>query len=182
MRKNVQMLKNKINLKGLCQFCHLAYKMGVPLPISIQNDFSLVLRTFERELAEACSPRNFNVGLMAYGVLAGGTLSGKYLDGAIPSNSRHTIFPKFQPRYISDRVQNVTKKYAELAKSKNISSTQLAIAFVRSRWFIGSTIIGATTLDQLKECISAKDVELDSETLAAINEIHLECQNPNLTS
>eukprot|EP01025_Chloroclados_australasicus_P044082 TRINITY_DN474_c1_g1_i1.p1 TRINITY_DN474_c1_g1~~TRINITY_DN474_c1_g1_i1.p1 ORF type:complete len:362 (-),score=26.31 TRINITY_DN474_c1_g1_i1:293-1378(-) len=165
---------------GLTKFCMLAERYGLPLPVSIQNDFSLTNRNFERELAEVCSPRHYNVGLLAYGALAGGTLSGKYLDGALPPKSRHTLYPDFQTRYHSPQVLEATRKYVELAKSMNITPTQLALAWCRSRWYMGSIILGATTLDQLKECISCIEVELDVDTLKKIDRIHLECQNPNL--
>eukprot|EP01023_Acetabularia_acetabulum_P027876 TRINITY_DN26382_c0_g1_i3.p2 TRINITY_DN26382_c0_g1~~TRINITY_DN26382_c0_g1_i3.p2 ORF type:complete len:187 (+),score=29.56 TRINITY_DN26382_c0_g1_i3:122-682(+) len=165
---------------GVCKFSMLSEQLGLPPPVSIQNDFSLLCRTFERELAEACSPRHFNIGLMAYGVLAGGALTGKYLNAAKPQNSRHTLWPDFQSRYVGERSMNAVQKYVNLAESINITPCQLAIAWSRSRWYMGSTIIGATKMEQLKECIAAKDIELDMETLKKIDEIHLQGQNPNL--
>lgn len=83
---------------GVCQFGEVCERLGVPPPVSIQNDFSLVNRMFESDLAEACAPSHYNVGLLAYGPLAGGTLSGKYLGGKMPEGGRHSSFPNFQPR------------------------------------------------------------------------------------
>ena len=93
---------------GLCQLHAACVRLGVPPPVSIQNDFSLCFRTFESELAEACSPRHLNVGLLAYGVLNGGALSGKYLDGTAPKEARFHFAPTFQPRYRADATNAAT--------------------------------------------------------------------------
>ena len=85
---------------GVCMFAETARRMGAPPPATIQNDFSLLDRTFESELAEACAPRHLNLALLVYGALCGGTLSGKYTDGD-PPKARHTRWPTFQPRYHS---------------------------------------------------------------------------------
>ncbi|KAG1670970.1 hypothetical protein FOA52_014359 [Chlamydomonas sp. UWO 241] len=167
---------------GVCLYAAACAKLGVAKPVSIQNDFSLVARSFDEELAEACAPAAYNVHLLAYGPLAGGTLSGKYHDKHMPLESaRHTLFGKFQPRYHSERTMAATAKYMELAKAKGITATQLALAWCAGRWYMGSVIIGATTLEQLKENIDACEMELDDDTCASIDEIHCSARNPNNT-
>jgi len=166
---------------GVCQFVRGADALGMPRPVSIQNSFSLMHRSFETELAEACAPKNFNIGLLPWSVLAGGTLSGKYLGGKKPEGARHVLYPNFMPRFHADNVMEIVGKYAEIAKEAGMSLTTLAIAFCRSRWYVdgnGSCIIGATTMDQLTECIDAYKVELSEEVLAKIDAVHLSCRNP----
>lgn len=175
---------------GVCMFVQTADRLGVPRPVSIQNDFSLVDRRFETELAETCT--HLNVSLLAYGPLAGGALSGKYTRGferccgAVESrmaeDSRHRKYPKFQPRYVGAGTAVATVKYCEIAQSKVLSPTTLALAWCTSRHYIkdtGCVIIGATTTNQLQENMEALQVELDSATLAAIDRVHRENPNPN---
>lgn len=166
---------------GVCQICATADKLGVPRPISIQNDFSLLDRRFEGHLAEACAPSNYNLSLLPYGPLAGGTLSDKYHFGNTPpEGARHVLHAGFQPRYHSARSRAAAARYAELARSKGLSTAALALAWCKSRWYVGSTIIGVTTLAQLKEDIAAFSLDLDEETLAAIDAVHVEHRNPNV--
>lgn len=165
---------------GVCKFNEVARQLGLPPPVSIQNDFSLLDRRFETELAEACSKRHYNMGLLPYGPLAGGTLSGKYLDEKKPCKSRHTMFPGFQPRYYCDPSLKATQRYADMAQRRGLTPTQLALAWVKSRPYVSSTIIGATTMEQLKEDIQAFDLDLDGDTLKEIDVIHRQCRNPNL--
>uniref|UniRef100_A0A7S1HVV2 NADP-dependent oxidoreductase domain-containing protein n=1 Tax=Eutreptiella gymnastica TaxID=73025 RepID=A0A7S1HVV2_9EUGL len=165
---------------GVCSIVEICKRLGVPKPVCIQNDFSLVDRRFQYELAEACAPWNHNISGCPYGLLAGGTLSGKYLNGAKPENGRHTWKPDFQARYCSDRVLAACAKYADLAKSKGISPTVLALAWANQLFFNQSLIIGANSMEQLNECLSVVDVTLDEETLAKIDQIHSEDKNPNI--
>jgi aryl-alcohol dehydrogenase-like predicted oxidoreductase len=166
---------------GLCKFAEAAKKLGVPPPVSVQNDYSLLDREFDGGNAEACHPKNLNIGLIAYGCLAGGGLSGKYLGGAKPAGARHTLFPGFQPRYVCDRALAATADYAALAEKKGLTPTALALAWAASRPFMSSVIIGATTLKQLDECIDACLVKLDEETLKAVDELFLKHGNAVLT-
>ncbi|PSC75257.1 aldo keto reductase [Micractinium conductrix] len=167
---------------GVCRHAEVAAKLGVPPPITIQNDFSMLDRRFEGQLAEACAPHHYNISLLPYGPLAGGTLTDKYFGGAEPGeNARHVKFPGFQPRYHCDRSMAAAAEYADLARSTGLSLAQLALAWCKSRWYVGSTIIGATSLEQLKENISSFDLDLDQETLQAIDAIHLRIRNPNVT-
>jgi aryl-alcohol dehydrogenase-like predicted oxidoreductase len=142
---------------------------------TIQNPYSLLNRTFEINLAEVAMREN--VGLLAYSPLAFGTLSGKYLNGQMPEGSRLKLFPAYS-RYSNKQSEYLIQKYAELAKELNISLTQLALAFVNQREFVTSTIIGATTMEQLKENINSIHVELSDETLQKIDEIQELQPNP----
>ncbi|AFZ10354.1 NADP-dependent oxidoreductase domain protein [Oscillatoria nigro-viridis PCC 7112] len=129
---------------GVCEFCELAEKHGLPKVVSIQNAFSLTNRTFHLNLAETC--RFKNVGLMAYSPLGFGLLTGKYLNG-IPENSRLALFAGFGQRYDKTNLNDAVKAYVEIAGKHGISPAQMALAYVRSRWFVTSTIIGATSLE-----------------------------------
>ncbi|KAG2494215.1 hypothetical protein HYH03_007571 [Edaphochlamys debaryana] len=167
---------------GVAQMCEAAKRLGVPPPISIQNDFAPVYRMYEEELAETCAPSAYNLGLLAYGVLAGGTLTGKYgTDGSKPEHGRHVDFPNFQPRYFNPRTLEAAAEYAALAKRAGVSPATLAQAWCASRWYMGSVIIGATSMEQLKENVAACLVTLDESTLAAMDEIHLRHRNTNAT-
>uniref|UniRef100_A0A7S2QCI9 NADP-dependent oxidoreductase domain-containing protein n=1 Tax=Zooxanthella nutricula TaxID=1333877 RepID=A0A7S2QCI9_9DINO len=175
---------------GVFLFCQAADRLGVPRPVSVQNDFSLVDRRFEAELAETCA--HLQVSLLAYGPLAGGYLSGKYTPGferasvAIESrlseDSRHRKFPKFQPRYMGTATAAAAVKYCQLARDKGLAPATLALAWCTSRSYIrdtGSVIIGATTVEQLRENMEALAVSLDADILAAIDKVHRENPNPN---
>ncbi|BBC23387.1 NADP(H)-dependent aldo-keto reductase [Pseudanabaena sp. ABRG5-3] len=160
---------------GLSEFSHTAKQLGLPKIVSIQNAYNLINRTFEMGLTEACYREQ--VGLLAYSPLGFGHLSGKYVQGS-PSNTRITLFPQFGQRYKKVNVQAATAEYAAIAKKYDLSPTQLALAFVRSRWFVTSTIIGATTMEQLKENIDSAKVQLNTEILAEIDQVHARYFNP----
>lgn len=164
---------------GVTKFAEVAARLGVPPPVTIQNDFSLLDRRFEGMLAEACYYNK--VGLLVYGGLAGGTLSDKYHNGEVGANSRHVKFPGFQPRYHSARSKEAAKRYYDLAKSKGLTLQQLALAWCGSRSYVTSIIVGATSLAQLKENVEACLMKLDKETLAAVDEIHMLQRNPNVS-
>jgi len=142
---------------------------------TIQNPYSLLNRTFEINLAEISMREN--VGLLAYSPMSFGMLSGKYLDGKTPENGRLTLFPVFS-RYNNNQSLFLTQKYADLAKELNISLAQLALAFVNQREFVTSNIIGATTIEQLKENIDSIHVEFSQETLEKIDIIQELQPNP----
>jgi len=155
---------------GLCQFTSLARQHGLPTPVSIQNVYSLVSRQFDLDLAEVSYREN--VPLLAYSPLAGGVLSGKYLHDTQPAGARFTLFPDFQPRNRRLTVGLATAEYVGLAKKRGLEPDQMALSFVRQRWFVYSTIIGATGMEQLKRNIDSVNVDLDGETLAEIDAIH----------
>lgn len=160
---------------GVCEFSHLAQQLNLPKIVSIQNAFSLINRIFSIHLSEAC--RYHNVSLMAYSPLGFGLLTGKYLNG-IPENSRLSLFKGFGMRYDRGNVPLAVKAYVEIAQKFNLTPAQLALAFVRSRWFVTSTIIGATTMEQLKENIESINVKLSEEILTEINVVHAQYPNP----
>lgn len=160
---------------GICEFSHTAKKLGLPRIASIQNAYSLLNRTFDSHLAEACYRED--VSLLAYSPLAFGHLSGKYVKGTA-SNTRITLFPSFGQRYKKVNVSAATAEYMAIAEKYNLPSSQLALAFVRSRWFVSSTIIGATTMEQLKENIDSANIQLNAEILAEIDNVHDRYFNP----
>ena len=165
---------------GVCAFWHAAQRLGVPPPVSIQNDFGLLDRRFDGELAETCSDLNCNLGLLAYGSLNGGTLSGKYAGSAKPEGARHTLFAGFQSRYHCEASLAAAAQYAAIAAKAGVSPATLALAWAYSRFYMGAVIIGATSLPQLEENVKACEVELSKETLAAIDAVHVRMRNPNV--
>jgi aryl-alcohol dehydrogenase-like predicted oxidoreductase len=160
---------------GVAQFLRAAEKLGLPRIVSIQNPYSLLNRTYEVGLSEYA--HRDNVGLLAYSPLAFGWLSGKYEGGARPAGARITLFERFQ-RYSKPHAIQATTRYVELAKRHGLSPTQFALAFVNSRPFMTSNLIGATSLDQLKENIASVDVKLSAEVLAEIDALHELQPNP----
>ncbi len=160
---------------GVSEFCKMADMHNLPRVVSIQNAYSLINRSFEPYLAETCMREN--VGLLAYSPLAFGYLTGKYL--ADPkAHGRINLFEGFPQRYTKPNVQPAVKAYVELAQKYNLTPTTLALAFVQSRWFVASNIIGATTMAQLKENIVACQTILPEEVLKEIDALHLRYSNP----
>ncbi|WP_427162096.1 NADP(H)-dependent aldo-keto reductase [Aliinostoc sp. HNIBRCY26] len=160
---------------GVVQFSQAAKKLGLPKVVSIQNAYNLLNRVFDGALAEAVYYEN--IPLLAYSPLGFGYLTGKYLNGK-PEKTRVTLFENFGQRYLKPNVQEAVAAYVEIAKRHQLSPAQLAIAFVRSRWFVASTIIGATTLEQLKENIDSINVVLDQDILAELDAVHTRYPNP----
>lgn len=167
---------------GVAQFSFLADQHGLTKPVSIQNSYSLIHREFEGHLSEACAPRNGNMPLLAYSPLAGGALSGKYLYGNVPPNARFCLYPHYMKRFQSSLASEAIAEYANVAKAAGITLTQLALAWCKSRWFIRSTIIGATSVEQLKENIDSFSIDLDKPTIDAINKIYNRYRDPSRTS
>lgn len=162
---------------GIAAFCNAAKQVNLPKVVSIQNAYNLLNRIFDGGLAEASYQEN--VGLLAYSPLAFGFLTGKYLpDAGDPGKTRINLFPNFGQRYLNSKVTEAVAAYVELAKRHQLTPTQLAIAFVKSRWFVTSTIIGATNLTQLQSNIDSIEVELSDRIVAEINEIHDLSPNP----
>ncbi len=160
---------------GVMEFLHQAKKHGLPRVASVQNAYSLLNRTWEVGLAEIGFREN--VGLLAYSPLAFGMLSGKYLTDPRASG-RLTLFPGFAQRYSKANVQPAVAAYAELAHAHGLTPTQLALGFAAARPFVASTIIGATTLEQLGENIAACETSLAEEVLRQIEALHLRYCNP----
>ena len=161
---------------GVSEFIKESEKQNAFRIVSIQNAYSLVNRGFEQGLDETCFREN--IGLLAYSPLAFGRLSNKYADDT-QAQGRLTLFPPtWSPRYMRTEVIEASKCYAALARAHGITPVQLALAWCYSRWFVTSTIIGATNLAQLKENIDAFDVRLSDELIAGVNKIHAEMNNP----
>ena len=160
---------------GIMQFLRAADEAGLPRIVSTQNAYNLLNRTFETSLAEVCYREQ--VGLLAYSPLGFGHLTGKYLKDPAAAG-RITRWPSFGARYAKDGVAPAVAAYVELAARHGLTPTQLALAFVRSRWFVSSTIVGASSLEQLKETLAATEARLSPEVLAEIDAIHLRFTNP----
>ncbi|MFJ4374760.1 NADP(H)-dependent aldo-keto reductase [Pseudomonas japonica] len=160
---------------GVARFLHLAETRGWPRAVSIQNPYSLLNRSYEVGLAEISIREN--VGLLAYSPLAFGVLSGKYLNGAQPAKGRLTLFDRFQ-RYNNPQVERATAAYVALAREHGVDPAQLALAYVTSRPFLTSNIIGATTLEQLQSNLASVEVQLTEELLQGIEAIHVQQPNP----
>ena len=161
---------------GVSEFIKESEKQNASRIVSIQNAYNLVNRGFEQGLDETCFREN--IGLLAYSPLAFGRLSNKYADDA-KAEGRLTLFPpSWSPRYMRPEVIEACKRYATLARAHGLTPVQLALAWCYSRWFVTSTIIGATNLTQLKENIDAFDVQLSDELILGVNKIHAEMNNP----
>ncbi|MEM8914813.1 MAG: NADP(H)-dependent aldo-keto reductase [Pseudomonadota bacterium] len=160
---------------GTMRFLELAEKKGQPRMVSIQNPYSLLNRSFEVGLAE-CAIRE-DCGLLAYAPLAAGFLSGKYIGGARPPGSRMAVFN--QPsRYDNDKGHEATERYMGIAKKHGLNPVHMALAFARTRPFMTSAIIGATTMDQLKTDIESADLVLDEAVLEDIEAVQSDIPNP----
>ncbi|MFC6051529.1 aldo/keto reductase [Acinetobacter sp. Ac_877] len=160
---------------GTMKFLHLAEKLGLEKFVSVQNPYNLLNRTYEVGMSEIAKYEG--VGLLAYSPLAFGYLTGKFRNGARPENARVTRFSRFS-RYSNPESELATEQYAQLAEQHGLSLTQLSLAFIKQQFFVTSTIIGATNLDQLKENIDAFDVNLSEEVLKGIEAIHKQQPNP----
>ena len=162
------------NPYGVMRFLQESEKNNLPRITTIQNPYSLLNRLFEVGLSEVCMREN--VGLLAYSPLGFGTLSGKYLNGINPEY-RMAKFPQFV-RYTGENAVKATRLYNDLAEANNLTIAQMALAFVHQQSFVTSTIIGATSLEQLKANIDAFEVVLSPEVLAEINKIQELIPNP----
>lgn len=154
---------------GTMEYLRLAKSYGLPTVAAIQNVYNLLSRQFETGLAEMSIRED--VGLLAYSPMAFGMLSGKYLAGKKPAGARLTLFDRFT-RYDSPQSLAATEAYAEIAAQQGISLAQMSLAFVCQQPFVASCLIGATTMQQLKENIDAIDITLSDEVLAQIDAVH----------
>lgn len=159
---------------GVHEYLRVAAEQERPRIVSIQNPYNLLNRSFEIGLSEFAHREQ--VGLLAYSPLAFGVLSGKYLD-ATPANARLTLFTRFT-RYTNDQGAACTRAYVELARKHGLDPAQMALAFVSSRPFVTSNIIGATNMEQLKTNIESANLVLDKEILRDIEAIHTAQPNP----
>eukprot|EP00802_Teleaulax_amphioxeia_P014177 Tamp_14238.p1 GENE.Tamp_14238~~Tamp_14238.p1 ORF type:complete len:424 (+),score=75.32 Tamp_14238:157-1272(+) len=153
---------------GVMEFSRLANEHGLCRPVSIQNSYSLLTRVdFETHLAETCARNNCNVGLLPYSPLAGGMLSGKYLSKQADSEGsekwRFNLFEGYMERFKQSSAREATERYMEVAGKHGLTPAQFALAFSNSRPFVASTIIGATSVEQLRENAEAFAVEWTPE-------------------
>lgn len=160
---------------GVMKFISLAEKHGLPRPVSIQNPYNLLNRSFEVGLSEVA--RQEDVSMLAYSPLARGYLTGKYLDGKLPPGSMRS-FDTRKSRYDRPAGERAIRAYLAIAKKHGIDPAQLAIAFVNTRQFMASNIIGATSMAQLKTDIDSIHVKLSDEVLAEIAAVHADNSNP----
>lgn len=160
---------------GVAEYLREARDAGLPRIVSIQNAYNLLNRLFEIGLSEIALREQ--VGLLAYSPLGAGNLTGKYLGGAIPPGSRRAVASQFT-RYDGPNVPDATARYVALAQAHNLDPAHLALAYVTSRPFVTATIIGATSLDQLRTHIGSIDITLDQDVLDGIETIHRAIPDP----
>ncbi len=161
---------------GVMRFLAAADHLGLPRVISVQNPYNLLNRSYEIGLAEISMREQ--AGLLAYSPLAFGALSGKYLEGRQPADARLTLFPDYQ-RYSSAEAGEATRHYTALAHEHGLDPAQMALAYVNTRPFLTSTIIGATNMEQLQANIASIDLTLPTAVIEGIEAIHLAIPNPS---
>ena len=150
-------------------------KIGLPKMITIQNPYSLLNRLFEIGNAEVC--KREETGLLAYSPLGFGVLSGKYRNGKIPDNSRLKLFPNLS-RFSNDNCIKAVDMYYQISQKYNMALAEMSLAFVNDRPFVTSNIIGATSMDQLKENINSINIKLSDDIISEINKVNEEIPNP----
>lgn len=154
---------------GTMQFLKFAEAHGLPRVASIQNEYSLLARLFDTDMAEVAQQED--VGLLAYSPLAAGILTGKYQNGALPAGSRRSITENLGGRW-TPQAEAATEAYHAVARKHGLDPVHMALAFCMMRPFMTSTIIGATSMDQLKTCIAARDVKLTDAVMTDIAATH----------
>jgi len=160
---------------GLHRYLQIAEQRGLARVVSIQNPYSLLNRTFEIGLAEMSIRED--VGLLAYSPLGFGVLSGKFLNGARPPESRVVRWARFA-RYNGELAEKATSAYVEIARQSGLDPAQMALAFVNRQRFLTSNLIGATTMEQLKTNLASAAIELSEDTVEAIEAAHRTQPNP----
>lgn len=168
---------------GVMKSLWTAEQHGLSRYDSIQNNFSIINRRCENELAQVC--RRENVALLPYSPLGGGVLTGKYANDSFPEGARFTSYrnagerqQKMMKRFLNDRTCKTVELLKPIAADIGVTLTALAVAWSRQHDFVASTIIGATTVEQLDQSLAAKDLILDAETMARIDEIDAAIPNP----
>jgi aryl-alcohol dehydrogenase-like predicted oxidoreductase len=160
---------------GVMEFCRIADEFNLPRIATIQNCYNLMNRGMEFGLTEVLYREN--ISLLAYSPLAFGHLSAKYTDDP-QAKGRVTQFRGYAQRYTKPNVNPAVMAYAKLARANNLTPTQMALSYVYHRWFVASTIIGATSMAQLKENIGTYEIVLSDDLIAEIEHIHLTMMNP----
>ena len=161
---------------GMSRYLEISKNKGAPRMMSVQNPYNLVNRTYEIGMSEISIREK--CGLLVYYPLAAGALSGKYQGGKMPKDSRMALFKGWE-RHLNPLAMKAYEKYSEVAKDFSLTMVQLAQAFVNSRPFVTSNIIGATTMDQLKENVESINIEFTDEMMDRVNEIHNNNPNPS---
>ena len=154
---------------GVSEWLRLARATGAPEMVSIQNEYSLMCRMFDTDLAETCLREG--VDLLAYSPLATGLLTGKYRNGAVPEGSRMALSPQLGGR-IGPRADAAVEAYIGLAQRHGLDPVHLSLAFCQARPFMGAVIIGATSAAQLEHILAGSDLSLSGEVLKEINETY----------
>jgi len=167
---------------GVAQFDAIARMKGYARPVSIQNAYNLLDRSFEGQLAEVCAPSNANVPLLVYSALAGGALTGKYLQSDVSPKARFSHFPNYMTRFRTNTATEAIVEYTRIADEAGISLAEMSLAWCRSRWFVGATIIGATSVAQLKQNLDSSLVRIDNSVIRAIDEVYVRYRDPSRTS
>ena len=161
---------------GLGEYLRLAREMKLPRVATIQNQYSLINRTFEIGLSEMCLREN--VGLLPYSPLSKGVLTGKYLGGVIPENSRFGYALRDFDRYNPSHAQVAIQKYADLARANGMEPAELALAWVNTRSFVTSNIIGTRSMEQIKTDVGSAHITLSQDVLDEITKIYTEHPDP----
>ena len=176
------------NAFGITILCMTCLKLGCPLPVSCQNDFSILNQTYEEDTYEAAY--RFGMVGLPYGALCGGVLTGKYFENSKPEYAqkdaderpidkcRHRVSSSFQPRYGATLAMQATKEVVELAEEWNITPTELSLAWAIGRVCNASVIIGTTTVRQVEECVGAALLDLPDALKKAVDKIHEKYRNP----
>jgi len=159
---------------GIAQWLRIAEAKGLPRLVSVQNEYSLLRRIFDHDLAELS--HHEDVGLLAYSPLAGGLITGKYFDGQMPKGSRGDYQKAFWR--LNEFSEAAGKEYIALAKRYDMDVAQMAVAFALTRPFMTSVIIGATSTEQLANVLAADQLALSPELLAEIDAIHRRYPRP----
>ncbi|MGD9386248.1 MAG: NADP(H)-dependent aldo-keto reductase [Thioalkalispiraceae bacterium] len=161
---------------GVMEFLRISENKAWPRVVSVQNPYSLLNRTFEVGLAEIAIREQ--TGLLAYSPLGFGVLSGKYLHNQKPAGARISKWPDYN-RYTNEQAIAATEQYVKLAQQHKLDPAQMTLAYINSRPFLTSNIIGATTMDQLQSNIASVDLNLSDEVLDGIEKIHVQHPNPS---
>eukprot|EP00752_Nemacystus_decipiens_P019569 g17625.t1 len=162
---------------GTMKWLHASETSGKSRVASVQNAYNIVNRSYEINMAEIGMRED--VGLLAYSPLGQGYLTGKYRNGAEPAGARRTLFGRLG-RYEGPGAQKAIEAYLQLCDERGLDYSQTAIRFTTSRPFVASSIIGATTMEQLEHDIDAQEMPWDDELDTAINDLHRE--RPNTAS
>ena len=160
---------------GVMEFVRVAEAYNLPRIASIQNCYNLLNRGMEFGMTEVLYREN--VDLLAYSPLAFGHLTGKYIDNP-NAKGRVTHFTGYAQRYNKPNVKPASAAYAALARQHGLTPAEMALSFVFHRWFVTTTLVGATSLVQLKENFAAWDKPLSPELMKAIESLHLTYMNP----